>query len=194
VGDKSGPYITSEAVSRICSGDITAYEEFVREQWTAAVRTCCLILGNLHDAEEAAQDAFVNLYKSRGQLREPNKFRVWFYRILLNAAHRRRRRQSKALSVSDMEILAPGDKIEQADTRIAVRDVLHDISKPERIALVLCYFCDLTDREASIAAGWPLGTYKWRLARARRQMAGRLKESQALKDECCKGVNEPWMK
>lgn len=192
--DKSGQYITSEAVSRICSGDITAYEEFVREQWTSAVRTCCLILRNPHDAEEAAQDAFVNLYKSRCQLREPNKFRIWFYRILVNAAQQRRRCQPKALSVSDIEVLAPGDKIEQTDTKIAIRDVMHDMGKPERIALVLCYFCDLTDREASIAAGWSLGTYKWRLAKARRQMARRLKENQALKDECCKGVNEPWMK
>jgi len=43
-------------VSRICSGDITAYEEFVREQWTTAVRTCCLILRNPHDAEETAKE------------------------------------------------------------------------------------------------------------------------------------------
>ncbi|WP_134219478.1 MULTISPECIES: hypothetical protein [Pelotomaculum] len=53
---KSEQCITSEMVSRICSGDITAYEEFVREQWTTAVRTCCLILRNPHDAEETAKE------------------------------------------------------------------------------------------------------------------------------------------
>ena len=68
-----------KCIAVCCSGDITA---FVREQWTTAVQhICCLILCNPHDAEEAAQDAFGNLYKSRGQLREPNKFRIWYYRI-----------------------------------------------------------------------------------------------------------------
>lgn len=176
MGNKSDQYITSEMVSRICSGDIIAYEKFVRDQWATAVRTCWLILRNVYDAEEAAQEAFVNLYKSRGQLRDPKKFRIWFNQILLNAAHQRWRHQSKALSVSDIEVLAPGDKIDQTDTRITVRDAMHGMGKPEITALVLCYFCDLTDREASIVVGWPLGTYKWRLAKARRQIAKRIQD------------------
>ena len=52
---------------------------------------------------------------------------------------------------------------------------MSSLNKPERIALVLCYFCDLTDREAAIVAGWRLGTYKWRLAKARRQLARHFK-------------------
>ena len=184
--------ITPEMVSRICSGDIADYEEFVRNQWTAAVRICWLVLRNACDAEEAAQDAFVNLYKSRGQLRDTKKFRMWFYQILLNAARQQWRRRPNNSSVPVIEAADPADKIDQTETRVAVREAMYSLGKPERIALVLCYFCDLTDREASIAAGWHLGTYKWRLAKARRQMAGRLKESQALKD--CKGVKESWMK
>ena len=186
--------ITPEMVSRICSGDIAAYEEFVREQWAAAVRICWLVLRNACDAEEAAQDAFVNLYKSRGQLRDPKKFRMWFYQILLNAARQQWRRRPNSSSVPVIEVADPADKIDRTENRIAVREAMYSLGKPERIALVLCYFCDLTDKEASIAAGWRLGTYKWRLAKARRQMARRLQDRQASKDECGKGVNDSWMK
>jgi len=168
--------ITSGFVSRICSGDIITYEEFVREQWAGAVRTCWLILRNVCDAEEAAQDAFVNLYKSRGQLKDLNKFRIWFYKILVNAARQQGRRQTKTLSASDIEVLDPDDKIDQTDTRIVIQDAMHGMGKLEITALVLCYFCDLTDREASIVAGWRLGTYKCRLAKARRQIAKRLQD------------------
>ena len=48
--NKSDQYITPEMVSRICSGDIIAYEEFVREQWATAVRTRWLVLRNIYDA------------------------------------------------------------------------------------------------------------------------------------------------
>lgn len=174
MNNKNDQDIASDLVSRICSGDIPAYEEFVRKQWAGAVRTCWLILRNVCDAEEAAQDAFVNLYRFRGQLKDPNKFRAWFYKILVNAARQQGRRQPKVLSASAIEISDPDDKIDQTNTRIAILDAMHGMGKSEMTALVLCYFCDLNDRDASSVAGWRLGTYKWRLAKARRQIAERL--------------------
>lgn len=173
---KNDQYITPEIVSRICSGDINAYEEFVRGQWVAAVRTCWLILRDAYDAEEAAQDAFVNLYRSRDQIKDLNKFRIWFYRILLNAARQKWRHRPHVLPMPDMALSDPEDKIDLANTRIMVRDALSDIGRPERAALILCYFCDLTDREASLAMGWHLGAYKWRLAKGRRQLIRQLQD------------------
>lgn len=187
MGNKSDQYITSEMVSRICSGDIIAYEEFVRDQWANAVRTCWLILRNVYDAEEAAQNSFVNLYKFRGQLNDHNKFRIWFYQIVLNAARQQWRRRPNTTSVPDIEILDPADKIDQAETKIAVREAMRSLGKKERIALVLCYFCDLTDKEASIVTGWCLGTYKWRLAKARRRLVRQFQDGdQTLKEQFIK--------
>ena len=174
--NKSEQCIKLEMVSRICSGDISAYEEFVRGQWATAMHTCWLVLRNVYEAEEAAQNAFVNLYKFRCQLKDPDKFRIWFYQILLNAARQQWRRQPNTSAVPSIEGSEPADKIDQAETRIAVREAMRSLGKLERIALVLCYFCDLTYREASIVAGWHLGTYKWRLAKARRQIAKRLQD------------------
>ena len=167
---KNDQCITPEMVSRICSGDINAYEEFVRGQWAVAVRTCWLILRNTYDAEEAAQDAFVSLYRSRDQIKDLNKFHIWFYRILLNAARQKWRHRPHVLPTPDLSLSDPDDQIDQSDTRITVWNAMHSMGRPERVALILCYFCDLTDREASLTAGWHLGTYKWRLARGRRQL------------------------
>lgn len=145
--------ITPEMAARICSDDIAAYEQFVRSQWAAAVRTCWLVLRSTDDAEEAAQDAFVSLYRARGQLKSPDKLRIWFYRILLNSARQQWRNRPRNLSAPEYEAPDPEDQIEQADTRIAVRGALRMLSQPERTVLVLCYFCGLTDREGSFAAG-----------------------------------------
>ncbi len=169
--------ITPEMVARICSGDLAAYEQFVRCQWAAAVRACWLVLHNIDDAEEAAQDAFVSLHQACGQLKNPGKFRIWFYRILLNSARQQWRNRPRNLPVPEQEVADPEDQITQTDTRIAVRDALRSLGQPERTTLVLCYYCGLTDREGSVAAGWPLGTYKWRLAKARRSLLRRLQEN-----------------
>ncbi len=167
----------SEMAARICSGDIAVYEQFVRNQWATAVRACWLVLHSTEDAEEAAQDAFVSLYRARGQLKNPDKLRIWFYRILLNSARQRWRSRPRGLPSPEQDAQDPRNQIDQADTRIMVRDALRMLSQPEKTALVLCFFCGLTDREASLATGWPLGTYKWRLAKARRQLLKQLQEN-----------------
>jgi RNA polymerase sigma-70 factor (ECF subfamily) len=180
VAETNNQSTMSEFASRICSGDIVAYEQFVRSQWATAVRTCWFVLRNIDDAEEAAQDAFVSLYKARGQLKNPSKFRVWFYRVLINSARQKWRNRSRILTEPAQDISDPEDQIEQADTKITVRGALRNLSQTERMVLVLCYFCGLTDREGSFAAGWSLGTYKWRLVTARRHLFRQLQEKNYL--------------
>jgi RNA polymerase sigma-70 factor, ECF subfamily len=75
-----------ELVNRIRNGDVNAYETFVKQTWTKAVRACWMILGEQRDAEQAAQDAYVQLFEKRDQLRDNDKFSSWFYRILMNSA------------------------------------------------------------------------------------------------------------
>jgi RNA polymerase sigma-70 factor (ECF subfamily) len=144
VAETNNQSIMSEFASRIRSGDIVAYEQFVRSQWAAAVRTCWFVLRNINDSEEAAQDAFVSLYRTRGQLKNPSKFHVWFYRILINSARQKWRDRSRILTEPEQDISDPEDQIEQADTKITVRGALRNLSQTERMVLVLCYFCGLT--------------------------------------------------
>jgi RNA polymerase sigma-70 factor, ECF subfamily len=163
-------HMTAERMARICAGDEGEYEKFVREAWSQAVRACWLILRNVQDAEEAAQDAFVNLYRYREQLREAEKFKSWFYRILMNAAKARHRRRPSVETLPEVDLAETVDRMEEAALRLSVRAAMERLSENERMAIVLCYYCGLSDREGAKAAGWALGTYKWRLAKARRQM------------------------
>lgn len=162
---------TPEMVAQILAGDAGAYEAFVRGTWPEAVRTCWLVLHRREDAEEAAQDALVQVYRRRRQLRDPSAFRAWFHRILVNAARQRLRGSDRRATVA-LEACDVWEPTGDADLRVTVRSALHRLPPGERLAVVLCHFCGLTDREGAVAAGWPLGSYKWRLAAARRRLAG----------------------
>jgi len=50
-----------------------------------------LVGGDLDAAEDVVQDAFVKAYRALGRFREDSSLETWFYRILVNQAHKHRR-------------------------------------------------------------------------------------------------------
>ena len=77
-------------IERAKRGDVAAYERIVSEHQTIAFRTAWTITGSAADAEEAAQDAFVNAYWALGRFRSGAPFRPWLLRIVANEARNRR--------------------------------------------------------------------------------------------------------
>ncbi|MGB1748697.1 MAG: RNA polymerase sigma factor, partial [Dehalococcoidia bacterium] len=53
------------------------------------------MMGNPHDAEEVAQDAFVSAYKARDRFRGDAQPTTWLYRITVNAALMRFRKEKR---------------------------------------------------------------------------------------------------
>ncbi|WAH37214.1 RNA polymerase sigma factor [Alicyclobacillus dauci] len=165
---------TNEFTERLAQGYPDAYEELVRLEWSQAVRTAWFILRNVHDAEEAAQEAFLSFYRNRNQLRDPRKVRSWLYRILVNSARQQGRRRKSHVEWTDelaLEADLTSDPIQAADRRLILHSALKELSEDERTAVVLSYYTGLTDTEAATAAGWNLGKYKYRLAAGRRHLS-----------------------
>ena len=69
------------------NGDSPAFEELVRRFQDMAVGYAYSILGDWHEAEDAAQDAFVSAYCSLIQLRDAAAFPGWFRRIVYTPLH-----------------------------------------------------------------------------------------------------------
>lgn len=59
-----------------------------------ALGLACYILGDVHEAEDATQEAMARAWKSRRSLREPEAFDAWIDRIVVNACRERLRRRS----------------------------------------------------------------------------------------------------
>jgi RNA polymerase sigma-70 factor, ECF subfamily len=78
-------------VDRVLAGDRRAFEPLVRRHERRVFRVTLAILGNVEDAEEAMQDAFIKAFRHLDQFRKDARFTTWLTRIAVNAAIEKRK-------------------------------------------------------------------------------------------------------
>ena len=76
------------AVDAVLAGDRDAFRILVEREGTQVVRACHRVLGDLHEAEDAAQEAFVTAYRSLASWRGEGPFGAWLTRIAVRIALR----------------------------------------------------------------------------------------------------------
>ncbi len=101
-----------EAIRRVVVGDREEYRILMERHLPAVLRMTLRVTGNMEDAEEAAQEAFLQAYKKLPTFREEAGFGTWVYRIAMNCAlnlikRRTRNPEWKAESLDDPRGASP---------------------------------------------------------------------------------------
>lgn len=147
----------AELVSRFRDGDRAAFDELVRRYQRPIYHLALRYVKNGDDAKDVAQRAFVRAFQGVGRLRGEASFKSWLYKIAVNLAlnHvRDRARLRPVLDTDDVAIDAVGSaRLDDAETRRAVRDALEDLPPKQRLVLELRVFDELPFREVAAAAG-----------------------------------------
>jgi RNA polymerase sigma-70 factor (ECF subfamily) len=165
-----------EAVARLQRGDIGGLELLVRRYQEPALRAAVLVCRDAALAEDLVQAAFVRAYERIGQFDARRPFGPWFIRGVVNDALKAvTRRRQVPLDPAGLETPAPpGDdpeaRLAAAETREAVWAVLDELTPPQRAAIVLRYYADLSDAEIAQMLDCPPGTVRRRLHDARRRL------------------------
>jgi RNA polymerase sigma-70 factor (ECF subfamily) len=160
-------------VDRVLSGDREAFREIVDREGPALVRACHRVLGDLHEAEDAAQEAFVMAYRSLGQWRQEGALGAWLARIAVRIALRRAQRRPVVTwldpanpgSADVAGALDPASVAVRMERAAEVREALADLDEPYREVVALRFFGDLSLSEIAEQTGRPLGTVKTHLHR-----------------------------
>ena len=105
------------------SGDIKSFEMLIETYQKKAFNIAYRMLGNLEDANDVTQEAFVKVYKSLGKFKGDSKFSTWLYSIVTNASIDYMRKNRK----TDVVYL---DKKEEDQMKIEVPD---NINTPEHL-------------------------------------------------------------
>ena len=167
-----------ELVEAAQAGDTAAYEELVRRFQGMAIGYAFAVMGDFHLAEDAAQDAFVEVYVSLGDLREAVAFASWLRRIVFKHCDRQRRRKriKTAPLVAGADVVerdpGPAERIEAVELREAALDAVMSLPEHERIVTTMFYIEDRSHKEIAEFLEVPASRVKSRLHSAR----GRLKE------------------
>ena len=80
-----------ELVARWKAGDPGAFEELVRRHERRVFALALRMLGSREEAEDVAQEVFLNLHRSGHRFRRESRFSTFVYRVTVNAALNRRR-------------------------------------------------------------------------------------------------------
>ncbi len=150
------------------------------------------LIGKPEDVEDVAQDVFLRLYYSLGQLSSPELFDRWLYRLTVNAAYdymrkSKRRKESRMADLSEAQMVmadasageVKGRKDEQQSTmRDFVHWLLSGVSEQDRILLMLKEVEGLSIKELEQIYGANESALKVRLFRARQRVLKAFDKSQ----------------
>lgn len=172
------PSGTTELVRAAQAGDKMAFSRLVPLYQRQAVGLALGILGNVHDAAEVVQEAFVKAYAGLGGLSRPERFRFWLLKIVSNEAisrHRavrRRRIVTKLFLVGRVESRSAGaQEREDADElQEAIEGAMRQLTGKEAKAITLFGLDGLPHGEVGRIMGCSAGAVRWHVHQARKKL------------------------
>ena len=146
--------------------------------------TISRLIGRPEDVEDVAQEVFVRLYYSLDQLRAPEVFEPWLYRLTINAAYdylrrSKRRKESRMADLSDQQVtmadsLAGGRRETEDREKSRVREFMdalfRHVSEEDRLLLMLKEVEGLSLKELEEVYHVKENALKVRLFRARQRV------------------------
>jgi len=143
---------------------------------------CLRAAGQRQPAEDLAQETFIRIWKGLAQFRGESSLATWIYHITWNVCASFIDKKSSAQGMPsvddedaegremDMNLSIYDANIKTFENRQFISTLLAKLPAPQQLVLTLFYLQELTYEEMSSVTGWPLGTVKATLHRAKDRM------------------------
>ena len=173
-----------ELIGQAQAGNDAAFNRIVTAYRKRILGTIARLIGRPEDVEDVAQEVFLRLYFSLDQLRTPEVFEPWLYRLTVNASYdylrrQRRRNESRMADLSEQQVmmadaLAGGKQDNEAqrkgEVRELVEELLDSVSSEDRMLLTLKEVEGLSLKELEKVYSVNENALKVRLFRARQRV------------------------
>lgn len=151
-----------ELTEKLKSGSEAAFRRLVEENMDRIVNTCFGFLQNRQDAEDVAQNVFIQAYKSIHKFRGDSQLSTWLYRIAVNQSLNYLKSKKRRQIFQSLDNILTGKKREIADTQHTYSEsmekedqinLLHamvrKLPENQKIAITLNKFEDLSYQEVA---------------------------------------------
>jgi RNA polymerase sigma-70 factor (ECF subfamily) len=192
----SGPAVDTSAVDpdrefvdRWQAGDLAAFEALIRRHQRRVFGLLLRMLGNVQEAEDVAQETFLNLHRHGHRFRSQSRFSTFLYRVAVNAALNRRRslgrRRSRREALERRQDAGedlpqrprgPEDAAAGGQIQLQVQRAIATLPPHLRVPLVLFDIEGLPYAEVASVLQVAEGTVKSRIHRARQALRERLRD------------------
>ncbi|APH06610.1 RNA polymerase sigma factor SigW [Bacillus weihaiensis] len=182
--------IIKKRIKQVKKGDQNAYAEIVDLYKDKIYQLCYRMLGNAHEAEDIAQEAFIRAYVNIHTFDMNKKFSTWLYRIATNLSIDRIRKKKPDYYL-DAEIAGtegltmysqiaandalPEDELETMELQQLIQKEILKLPDKYRSVIVLKYIDELSLIEISEILEIPIGTVKTRIHRGREALRKQLR-------------------
>jgi RNA polymerase sigma factor (sigma-70 family) len=170
----------ADLVTRAQQGDTRAFEAIMRRFEDMAVGYSAALIGDFHQAQDAAQEAFLDAFRLLPTLREPAAFASWFRLLVRKHCDRVTRRRSLEVAMTgDGEFALLSDPAAgemRREARMAVRAAIASLPEGEREVVLLYYVGERSTGEIAAFLEVPVSTVKNRLLMGRKKLRERMGE------------------
>lgn len=165
------------------AAELPALEDAFGRYQAELLGTLFYLVGNLEDARDALQDAFIKCWRNRDKLAEVENLKAWIFRVALNSGRDiretawRRRRQGlpDEEAVVAPSALLPDEVMERDERVVRLRQAVAELRPEEQEIFLLRQNGELTYEQIAETLQLPTGTVKTRmrlaLARLREVLA-----------------------
>ena len=165
--------VERQLVERAQQGDPEAFDRLTELVMDRLYSVAYRILRHTQGAEDATQQALVAIWRQLPQLRDPDRFDAWCYRLLVNAAYAEHRR-SRRTSGAEVSETKSGDPFLSVEDRDQLERGFRRLSAEQRAVLVLQHYLNYSHAQIADVLGVPIGTVRSRLHGARNAMRAAL--------------------
>ncbi len=187
---QTGMMNETETIEALRLGKVNAFDDLIDTYKDMVVNTCFGFLHDREDAEDVAQDVFIEVFESIHHFRETAKISTWIYRIAvnksLNLVKKKKRRQMVASlqamfnparetsDLTDADAADPQMALEQEERIRALRRAIASLAENQRIALTLSKYENLSYREIAEVMDTTVSAVESLLNRARKSLQKKL--------------------
>ena len=177
---------------RVKQGDTEAFAELVDKYKQPVTNVAARMLRDPIEAEDLAQNVFIQVYKSAGRYRVASKFSTWLFTIVrnlcLNEIRRRSRHPADSMDAGhpeqedkpwhqfeDKKSAAPPESLLRGELEAKIEEALAELPENQRMAMVLCRQDELSYEQIAEVLECSLPATKSLIHRARETLKEKLK-------------------
>lgn len=186
-----------DLIQRCQKGDVAAFEQLIEGYEKKIINYCWRMLGNPLDAEDAAQEVFVKVFRFIGSFTGQSSFSTWLYRIASNVCldilRKKKRRPTETVSLNQYNTEGeefalpiednaptPYENAQKNEAQRVLAAALDKLGEEQRRVIVLRDIEGLSYDEIAQIINVAPGTVKSRINRARKSLQKLLEKDREL--------------
>ncbi|MCF6358405.1 MAG: sigma-70 family RNA polymerase sigma factor [Draconibacterium sp.] len=180
-----------EIIHKLQKGDEQAFKQLVNNYQKLVVNTCFSMVHNTHDAEDIAQEVFIEVFRSIHKFRADAKLSTWLYRISVNRSlnfirdNKKRKwfqsfedsvqtKNSELQNITTSNSNQPEFQLENQQRATILHEAIDSLAQNQRVAFTLSKYEELSYQEISEVMDLSISSVESLLHRAKKNLQKKL--------------------